>query len=155
MINKDTYKRITEEEFDCTHCIERECTTPDNLCQYRLYCEAYNRLAELEDKIENGTLVELPSVWLDTLKLLTCASICYTKIKDLITSQMGQSKDIADLFFECPTVQGTVNDFALKDLGEANIECNKIVGFEEILNAMPHYKKIVEAKLKELQEGKK
>ncbi len=148
MINKDTYKRITAR-------LANGKAVVDFIASGAGRIKTVDRLAELEDKITDGTLVELPSAWLDTLKLLTCASICYTKIKDLITSQMGQSKDISDLFFECPTVQGTVNDFALKDLEEANIDCNKIVGFEEILNAMPHYKKIVEAKLKELQEKEK
>lgn len=52
------YKRLTENEFDCSRCKDRKCTIPDAYCCDRLRCEIYNRLADLEDKIENGTLVE-------------------------------------------------------------------------------------------------
>ena len=54
------YKRLTENEFDCSRCKDRKCTIPDAYCCDRLRCEIYNRLADLEDKIKNGTLVELP-----------------------------------------------------------------------------------------------
>lgn len=54
------YKRLMENEFDCSRCKDRKCTIPDAYCCDRLRCEIYNRLADLEDKIENGTLVELP-----------------------------------------------------------------------------------------------
>ena len=53
------YKRLTENEFDCSRCKDRKCTIPDAYCCDRLRCEIYNRLADLEDKIKNGTLVEL------------------------------------------------------------------------------------------------
>ena len=54
------YKRLTENELDCSRCKDRKCTIPDAYCCDRLRCEIYNRLADLEDKIENETLVELP-----------------------------------------------------------------------------------------------
>ena len=53
------YKRLTENEFECSCCKDRKCTVPDVYCCDRLCCEIYNRLAELEDKIENGTLKEV------------------------------------------------------------------------------------------------
>ena len=53
------YKRLTENEFDCSRCKDRKSTIPDAYCCDRLRCEIYNRLADLEDKIENGTLAEL------------------------------------------------------------------------------------------------
>lgn len=105
--------------------------------------EIYKRLAELEDKIESGRLVELPKGWLDTLKLLTLASMCYADIKDLIESRIKDSKDISDLYFKCPNVQGSTNLWALSSLAESKLDCNKIKGFEEILNAMPNFKEIV------------
>ena len=55
------YKRLTENEFECSCCKDRKCTIPDVYCCDRLCCEIYNRLAELEDKIENRTLVEVES----------------------------------------------------------------------------------------------
>ena len=35
--------------------------SPRRVKDYNEYCTLYNRLAELEDKIENGTLVEIES----------------------------------------------------------------------------------------------
>ena len=34
--------------------------SPRRVKDYNEYCTLYNRLAELEDKIEDGTLIELP-----------------------------------------------------------------------------------------------
>lgn len=73
MINKDTYKRLTNnnlEEYDpeydfCIGCKyfgePNGCNRPNGTCSnYERFMETYNRLAELEDKIENGTLFEIP-----------------------------------------------------------------------------------------------
>lgn len=66
------YKRLTNnnsDEYDtrvdfCTGCYSYKygfCDNPDGECSnFTRFCEMYNRLAELEDKIEAGTLVELP-----------------------------------------------------------------------------------------------
>ena len=67
------YKRLTNnnlEEYDPEYdfCIGGKyfgkpngCNQPNGTCDsYDRFLETYNRLAELEDKIENGTLVELP-----------------------------------------------------------------------------------------------
>ena len=55
------YKRLTtEKEYGCGLCNDRKCKKPNLFCKDRLDCEIYNRLAELEDKIEQGTLIELP-----------------------------------------------------------------------------------------------
>lgn len=67
------YKRLTgADDYDCeidfcwrcqyfgeTHV----CENPSGECSnYTRFCEMYCRLAELEDKIENGTLAELPCI---------------------------------------------------------------------------------------------
>ena len=52
------YKRLTENEFDCSRCKDRKCTIPDAYCCDRLRCEIYNRLADLESKIGSRTLIE-------------------------------------------------------------------------------------------------
>ena len=52
------YERITSGYFDCSRCKNGICEMLDSLCGSRLYCETYNRLAELEDKIESGELVD-------------------------------------------------------------------------------------------------
>lgn len=52
------YKRLTKEyQYDCNLCKGRQCTT-DRFCVDRVDCNLYNRLAELEDLIENGTLID-------------------------------------------------------------------------------------------------
>ena len=52
------YKRLTENELTVLVAKTEKCTILDDYCCDRLRCEIYNRLADLEDKIENGTLVE-------------------------------------------------------------------------------------------------
>lgn len=111
--------------------------------------------AALRERLERT--VELPYSHLEMLKLLTCASICYAEIKNLIVTRMAKSRDVADLFMECPTVQGTTLDLALYRLAESNIDCNKIKGFEEVINATGSFKDYLakaEARLAELKGGK-
>lgn len=51
------YKRLTSEQgFNCRECVDGECQTPDMFCPYRCECERYNRLYNLEDKIERGEI---------------------------------------------------------------------------------------------------
>lgn len=54
MINKDTYKRLTAHKLTSFYDWERENLKPEQSA------EIYDRLADLEDKIEKQTLVELP-----------------------------------------------------------------------------------------------
>ena len=74
------YKRLTNnnlEEYDpeydfCIGCKyfgePNGCNRPNGTCDsYDRFIEIYNRLAELEDKIENKTLVELPCKAGDTV----------------------------------------------------------------------------------------
>ena len=73
MINKDTYKRLTNNnsnEYDAEYdfCYGCQyfgepfgCNRPNGTCDnYDRFLETYTRLVELEDKIMDGTLVELP-----------------------------------------------------------------------------------------------
>lgn len=63
-MNKD-YKRWTDKEHKykgCVDCTYRNCQQCDDIVDFEK--EAYNRLCDLEDKIENGTLVfkkEIPN----------------------------------------------------------------------------------------------
>ena len=67
------YKRLTNNNLDeynpeydfcigCEHFGEPNgCNRPNGTCgNYERFMETYNRLAEIEDKIEQGTLIELP-----------------------------------------------------------------------------------------------
>lgn len=63
MINKDTYKRLTRRNEYGTALVKCEACYIQDKCDFtkETCCEELqDRLAELEDKIENGTLVELP-----------------------------------------------------------------------------------------------
>lgn len=77
------YKRLTNNNLDeynpeydfcvgCEHFGEPNgCNRPNGTCgNYERFMETYNRLAELEDKIENGTLIELPCKVGDTVYIL-------------------------------------------------------------------------------------
>ena len=74
------YKRLTNnnaDEYDpeydfCIGCKyfgePNGCNRPNGACDnYERFIETYNRLAELEDKIMNGTLVEMPCKVGDTV----------------------------------------------------------------------------------------
>lgn len=106
--------------------------------------------AALRERLEKA--VELPFLYLETLKLLTCAACSYGEIKLLLESKMRDNKAFAEVYMQIPIVQGGVNDWALKDLATANIDCNKIKSFEDILSTMPNYKKHLEAAEKRLAE---
>ena len=110
--------------------------------------------AELRERV--GKAETLPYSHLEILKLLTCAAICYSEIKSLITARMSTSKDIADLFMNCPTVQGTTLDLALHNLAKSNLNCNKIKGFEEVINATGNFKDyLVKAETRLMDEEKR
>ena len=72
------YKRLTNNNFDeynpeydfcvgCEHFGEPNgCNRWNGTCgNYERFMETYNRLAELEDKIEQGTIIELPTMLQD------------------------------------------------------------------------------------------
>lgn len=102
--------------------------------------EVIDRLAELEDMIERGQAVILPTGAIDVLKLLTCASICYQHIYENMVEDMAKSEDIGKLFMKSPMPQGTTLRTALYELMQSDISCNKITGIDDILNAMPSFK---------------
>ena len=60
--NRDEYDPEYDFCCDCKYFGEPcGCNRPNGTCDnYDLFLETYNRLAELEDKIENGTLIEPP-----------------------------------------------------------------------------------------------
>lgn len=60
--NRDEYDPEYDFCCDCKYFGEPcGCNRPNGTCgNYDRFLETYNRLAKLEDKIENGTLVELP-----------------------------------------------------------------------------------------------
>lgn len=69
------YKRLTEVKEINKYCSTVEC---GEHCEDCYVGKLYERLAELEDKIENGTLIELPCKVGDTVWVIT---ECYNNIK--------------------------------------------------------------------------
>ena len=69
---------------------------------------------------------------IDTLKLLTLASICYEKNLEIIRSKMKNSEELRNLYMELPTVQYMRYSMALSRLADSGIDVNKIDGIEEI-----------------------
>ena len=96
------YKRLTNnnaDEYDpeydfCIGCKyfgePNGCNRPNGTCSnYERFIETYNRLAELEDKIENGTLVELPCKVGDRVYQTDGIRIYESTIKNIIYDTDG------------------------------------------------------------------
>lgn len=106
------YKRLTNnnlEEYDpeydfcvgCKHFGEPNgCNRPNGTCDnYELFLETYNCLTELEDKIENGTIIELPCKVGDTIyevfKYHKPPFIQQTKVEKIIVTEKGLKLKLA------------------------------------------------------------
>ena len=97
-----------------------------DLTQELGYSHIYNRLAELEDKIKNGTLVELPC-----------------KVGDTATAVI-----------DTLAYDNSVQKVKIEGLAYIVKDENGDITFQHISRLFSN-KKEAEAKLKELQEGKK
>lgn len=88
------YKRLTKQVFDKVQGCEDKMTMHGQ----SLY-DLYNRLAELEDKIENGTLMELPCKAGDTIyevfKYHKPPFIQQTKVEKIIVTEKGLKLKLA------------------------------------------------------------
>lgn len=97
MINKDTYKRLTEKVKDCFQYdlkdFKHKIGEFGDYDAFFAYSMAVKRLGELEDKIENGTLVELPCKVGDTMyevfKYHKPPFVQQTKIEKVIVTNKG------------------------------------------------------------------
>ena len=143
------YKRLTNnnlEEYDPEYdfCIGCKyfgepcgCNRPNGTCgNYDRFIETYNRLTELEDKIESGTLVELPFAVIDK----------QTK-KEADEYKIVLEEDwVKDLCY-CD-----IDGFAITQDGNIILldECGKYT-----YCPYDRFEIIAEAELKELQENKK
>lgn len=88
------YKRLTSKTHTytaCEQCTYRKCQFCDNISSHKK--EIYNRLVELEDKIENGTFVDLPCKVGDTIyevfKNHIPPFIQQTKVEKIIITEKG------------------------------------------------------------------
>ena len=73
---------------------------------------------------------------LHTIKLLTLGAKAYAIWFDIITSKMRGNDEIAKLFLELPTVQGTSNIMALERLKDSEIDVNSISSLEDVIKAI-------------------
>ena len=106
------YKRLTnnnlekyDPEYDfCVGCKyfgePNGCNRPNGTCDnYERFLETYNCLTGLEDKIENGTLIELPCKVGDTIyevfKYHKLPFIQQTKVEKIIVTEKGLKLKLA------------------------------------------------------------
>ena len=73
---------------------------------------------------------------LHTIKLLTLGAKAYATWFDIITSKMRGNDEIAKLFLELPTVQGTYNIMALERSNDRVIDVNSISSLEDVIKAI-------------------
>ena len=73
---------------------------------------------------------------LHTIKLLTLGAKAYATWFEVITSKMRDNDEIAKLFFELPTVQGTSNIMSLERLKDSNIDVNSVSSLEDVIKAI-------------------
>ena len=73
---------------------------------------------------------------LHTIKLLTLGAKAYATWFEVITSKMRGNDEIAKLFLELPTVQGTSNIMALERLKDSEIDVNSISSLEDVIKAI-------------------
>lgn len=99
----ENYKRLTNNNIDeynpeyvfCCYCKffggePRCCNSPIGTCKnHNRFLGTYNRLAELEDKIENGTLVELPCKCIEELDIIKDGMI-FIFYKMCLEQNLGQ-----------------------------------------------------------------
>lgn len=137
MINRDTYKRLTERRGGlvidkCGNC--PNVNNPQGCTDNNCYDIMKNRLAELEDKITDETLVELPCKVGDTVyevfKEHKPPFIKETTIEKIVITVKG---------FKLRLSRNSVYETAISSLGKTLFLS----------------KAEAEAKLKELQGGKK
>lgn len=135
-------ERIT---FDGNFCDIAQCanTPGGSFCEdgFCLQRKVWERLKEYENAEEQGRLVALPRYWLETLKLLTISAICYKENINIITSKIKDSKEIAELFFQLPTVQYCSNSIKLESLLDSKIDVNNISSVNEIVDIFYHNSK--------------
>lgn len=62
------YKRLTNKYYPCVACKNGKCLEPQHHCEEREECEAYNRLFDLEDKIESGELCDREEIRKETAR---------------------------------------------------------------------------------------
>lgn len=96
------YKRLTNnnlEEYDpeydfCIACKyfgePNGCNRPNGTCDnYERFIETYNRLAELEDKLESGRLVELPCKVNSTVYIVYDLRVIESKVRTIFFGSNG------------------------------------------------------------------
>ena len=134
------YKRLTNnnlEEYDpaydfCIGCKyfgePNGCNRPNGTCDnYERFLEIYNRLAELEDKIENRTLMELPCKAGDTIyevfKYHKPPFIQQTKVEKIIVTEKGLKLKLArNSFYETSIASLGKTLFLTEEAAKAQIK---------------------------------
>lgn len=93
--------------------------------------EVIEQQPTVDDVDKRDTQLEL-----HIIKLLTLGAKAYATWFDIITSKMRGNDEIAKLFLELPTVQGTSNIMALERLKDSEIDVNSISSLEDVIKAI-------------------
>ena len=93
--------------------------------------EVIEQQPTVDDVDKRDTQLEL-----HTIKLLTLGAKAYATWFDIITSKMRGNDEIAKLFLELPTVQGTSNIMSLERIKDSNIDVNSIGCLEDVIKAI-------------------
>lgn len=145
MINKETYKRLTAKKED-RYWEQEEFWQSAQEPSYEEIEELYSRLANLEDKIMDGTLVELPCKVGDTVYIATKL----WDIKEVVEAEVACIEVTADekgiryrTYLDHEYVFSKTNP---------NLIANRYIFYNDEFFLT---KAEAEARLKELQENKK
>ena len=138
------YKRLTNNNYnpeydfccDCKYYGEPNgCNRWNGECaNYKRFIEIYNRLAELEDKIENGTLVELPcKVW-DTFYCVRLDGIREAQVVEIVTADgkswgvydnIGEWYNLNEIYFTKAEAEKRLKELQYEDF------CAMALGYDE------------------------
>ena len=124
------YKRLTRRNKDGTTWVKcSDCDNQDKCDITKESCCNYlqDRLAELEDKIENGTLIELPCKVGDTIyevfKYHKPPFIQQTKVEKIIVTEKGLKLKLArNSFYETSIASLGKTLFLTEEAAEAQIK---------------------------------
>ena len=89
------YKRLTDKYYPCVVCKNGKCLEQQYDCEEREVCEAWNRLFQLENKIESGELCDREEVRKETAKEIAerVKMAFYYEFDELIPSIMADKID--------------------------------------------------------------
>lgn len=115
------YKRLTVKDKEYGYYVQNQLSKLNEpsvavSCYGKIHGTVINRLAELENKIENGTFIELPCKVGDTVYWLIANKYIIECVVSLINISVGKKTHFT--VWAKQKCEGVENDFSSDDLGE-------------------------------------